>query len=35
MGTSFRNAEILELAECDLLTIGPQLLGDRKNSTRP
>lgn len=33
MGASFRNAdEILELAGCDLLTIGPQFLEELKNA---
>lgn len=36
MGASFRNVgEILELAGCDLLTIGPNWLEDLQNSTEP
>ena len=36
MGASFRNTgEILELAGCDLLTIGPNLLDQLQDSTEP
>jgi len=36
MGASFRNkGEILELAGCDKLTIGPKFLEELKNSTEP
>lgn len=36
MGASFRNTgEILALAGCDLLTIGPKLLEELENSTTP
>ena len=36
MGASFRNrGEIIALAGCDLLTIGPSLLGELQASTEP
>ena len=36
MGASFRNkGQIVELAGCDLLTIGPGLLEELQNSTEP